>query len=364
MRVVRRYRRGPDEYAVPKPGRLVDESVVLQLHVVADDHARADICTPAHDACSAQARVLAYLGQVPECRAGPERGALVHVGRLTYNRVVHRECSVSDQGWVSPVRVPAPLVTSTVNRGVPPPGLSPGCSMLLTADDLDLCCGAEDISGASRQLRDGLAEECSIYVARERLVSLRLCGYRRLAVRRGLGQFGESLSVQYLHRGDWDRRPRLGGRHAVGELGARVFHLRVLPEAPLLQGGAKQRRHGSKAAASGAELPGDDAVLHVGRQAERTAALGDLGGRGEVAFRLADAARGLDGLDAARRCPRRGGRAAGGGRSGLMSCAAGGHGDQGSRHGNKCGEGQRDPEPGTIAATEGESACRLPQGVL
>src|SRR5262249_52501902 len=86
--VIREPRGGPDKPAVLKPGRLVDESIVLQLHVVANGHAWPDIRTPAYDAGPAQARVLPYLGQMPYCRARPERGSLVHVGRPVHGQVV------------------------------------------------------------------------------------------------------------------------------------------------------------------------------------------------------------------------------------------------------------------------------------
>src|SRR6516165_10790486 len=100
---------------------------------------------------------------MPDCRARPKLGALIHVGRAMHNRVVHSQL--------------------------------PGYSVSLTAGDLDLRCRAEDVSRPSRQLRQRLVEERGVDVQLNRLVSVRRYGYCGLAVRRALGQFGESLPI-------------------------------------------------------------------------------------------------------------------------------------------------------------------------
>src|SRR5205823_2224974 len=73
----------PDEDLVLQPGRLIDESVVLQLHLVPDDHARPDVGTAADDAVRAEPGVLPDLSKVPDRGARPEHRALIHIsGRM------------------------------------------------------------------------------------------------------------------------------------------------------------------------------------------------------------------------------------------------------------------------------------------
>jgi hypothetical protein len=55
-----------DENLVLKPGGLVDESVILKLHIVTDDDPGTDVGSPADDAPAAQASVLSYLSQMPD----------------------------------------------------------------------------------------------------------------------------------------------------------------------------------------------------------------------------------------------------------------------------------------------------------
>lgn len=84
-----------DENLVLKPGGLVDKGVILEFYIVTDDDARANVGSPAHDAPTAQARVLPDLSQMPDRRSRSKRGALIHISRRLYLVCVHQ---VSNSG--------------------------------------------------------------------------------------------------------------------------------------------------------------------------------------------------------------------------------------------------------------------------
>ena len=134
----------------------------------------------------------------------------------------------------------------------------------------------------------------------------------------------------------------------------------VLPVAPGLQGVPEQARHGGQVVAPGAGLPGDDAALHAGRRLSAPPLSAAWAAEGTLPFALLllfggwltwlplalPAAAGAPPV-AADVPPD----------SGLKTATADGHSDTGKRD-----QGHHDPEPGPLAARQGESAGRPPPG--
>lgn len=80
-RVVREYHCGADEYSVFQVCRFVDESVVLYLAAVADGDAGTDVRTPPQNAVSAENRVLAHLGEMPDYCSRSDVSLIIDVCR-------------------------------------------------------------------------------------------------------------------------------------------------------------------------------------------------------------------------------------------------------------------------------------------
>src|ERR1700731_4242660 len=75
-----------------------------------------------------------------------------------------------------------------------------GGSVVLTAEDLDLRRGTEDVRSAGRQLRGRLMKHRGAYVRLGSLVAGRLDGNCRPAVSCALRRLIEGLRIQILHR--------------------------------------------------------------------------------------------------------------------------------------------------------------------
>ena len=64
--VIREHRSGPDEGPVPNHRRLVDQCVVLDLDVVADNHTGSDVGAASDDAVRAEGGLFTYLSKMPD----------------------------------------------------------------------------------------------------------------------------------------------------------------------------------------------------------------------------------------------------------------------------------------------------------